>query len=62
MKWLGPAAIAAFELAQGAAVARQDFSQVEIKTTDRGHGMYMLEGGARRPSSRMSSVPRTISM
>lgn len=39
------AAMAAFLLMQGAAVAQQDFSKVEIKTTDLGHGMYMLEGG-----------------
>lgn len=45
MKWFVPAALAAFILAQGAAVAQQDFSNVEIKTTDLGHGMYMLEGG-----------------
>lgn len=45
MKWSVPAAAATFILIQGAAVAQQDFSKVEIKTTGLGHGMYMLEGG-----------------
>jgi cyclase len=45
MKWIAPAVMAAFMLAHGAAVAQQDFSKVEIRTTDLGHGMYLLEGG-----------------
>lgn len=45
MRWFVPAAMAAFMLAHGGAVAQQDFSKVEIETTDLGHGMYMLEGG-----------------
>jgi glyoxylase-like metal-dependent hydrolase (beta-lactamase superfamily II) len=46
MKAIIPAILAALlMLVQNPAQAQQDFSKVEIMTTDLGHGMYMLEGG-----------------
>jgi cyclase len=47
MRWIMPAALmaAVLALAPGAQAQRQqDFSTVEIKTTDLGHHTYMLEG------------------
>ena len=42
---ISAAAAAFFLLAQGIAQAQQqDFSKIEIQTTDLGHGIYMLEG------------------
>ncbi|MDE2474964.1 MAG: hypothetical protein KGO48_07975 [Alphaproteobacteria bacterium] len=59
MRWFVAATLAALMLAQSAAVAQQDFSKVEIKTTDVGHGMNMLEGGIGNITVAASNVQET---
>ncbi len=42
--WSAAAATVAFLAATAYAAQQQDFSKVEVKTTDLGHNTYMLEG------------------
>ena len=47
MKGIRAAALAVFffSVQSGAQTQQQDFSKIEVETTDLGHRMYMLEGG-----------------